>query len=330
MHVFGNISLILAGLIYLLPLQVLALEMSRKKDDGGGAVAALLILAPMWLLLLTAVVIATSRGAFDVLPLGRSWLYLLVICGTLALGVLTFVSLNALHRPTWNVRLLLGWEVYLVPLLTILVAACALNPALAAKLPVAALRWSWITLAGLAIAGGLVQIGATAVRAGWRQAQGAVHSFGSDSALRAEHLSKVNSLDPEKGFFELIGYTTHFYSNEVRAAALSRARRHPELVDATNEAFRHAEPLKALEFLRGIELSEDERRQLAAPARDAIFRLADLVHRELRYTPRDRLRFTRTLGGETCRDVAGRFAGCGVDFAPALEAFEHAFTPDAS
>ena len=271
---------------------------------------------------------ATSRGAFDMLPLKRGWLYPLVIGGTLALAVLTFVSLTALYRPTWNVRLLLGWQVYLVPLLTLVVAASSLNPGLGARLPLGALRWIWIALAGLALLGGLVQIGSRGIRTASGHVRGVVHRLGSDSTLRAEHLAKVNALDPADGLFELIGFSTHFYADEVRAAALARARQHPDLVAAAKGAFQHAQPLQVLEFLRQVDLSDEERRQLAAPARDAIFALADLTHRELRYTPRDRLKFTRNYGGETCHAVATRFAGCGVDFAPALDAFTRAFTPD--
>lgn len=330
MNVVGNICLTLAGILYLMPLQYLALEMSRKRDDGGGAIAAILILAPLWLLLLVALLTATSRGAFDMLPLKRSWLYPLVISATLAFGVWSFVSLAALYRPTWTVRLLLGWEVFLLPLLTIVVVACALNPGLAAKLPVSALRWTWIALAGLAVIGGLAQIGITAIRAGSRQVQGIVHAIGGESALRAEHLVKVNALDPERGFSELVGYSTHFYSEEVQAAAVARARSHPRLAEAITLVLQGTEPMKPLQFLRRVELTDEERRQLAAPARDAIHHLAEQVHRELRYTPPDRLKFMRSHGGETCRAVAAKLSGCGVDFAPALAAFTQAFTPDES
>jgi hypothetical protein len=92
MQALGNICLSLAGAIYLLPLQHLLLEYSRKKDDGGGAIAALIILTPMWLLLLAALLVATAKGGFDGIPVRRSFLPALVIAATLALAVVTFVS----------------------------------------------------------------------------------------------------------------------------------------------------------------------------------------------------------------------------------------------
>lgn len=328
MQTVGNLCLSLAALLYLFPLQYLALEMSRKKDDGGGAIAGIIILAPMWLLLLAGLLIATSRGGFDVLPLKRGAIYPLVIGGTLALAVLTFISLNALWRPTWGVRLLLGWEFLLIPLLTLIIAASALHPGLGDRLPLGGLRWMWIGLAALSLAGGVAYLGYAGVRAGARQVRAVAHGLGSDRALETEHLAKVGSLDPQRDFSGLLGYTTHFYSDEVRALAVARLRTHLALAEAVMPDLQASDPLKALEFLSRVELTAAERTRLAGPVRDAMFALADRVHRELRYTPPRRLKYMRRLGGETCRALASQFSGYGIDFAPALDAFERAFIPD--
>ena len=46
----GNVCVGLAAVLYILPLQLLLWELSRKRDKGAGMILGILILVPMWLL----------------------------------------------------------------------------------------------------------------------------------------------------------------------------------------------------------------------------------------------------------------------------------------
>lgn len=328
MQIIGNLCLSLAGLLYLLPLQQLLFEFARKKDDGGGMIAGLLILAPLWLLLQVGVSLATVQGGLDWLPLRRgAWLHGLVVAATLALAVVSFLSLATLARPSWTTRLTLGAPLYLFPPLTIAFVAAVLNPALGARLPLAALRWCWVLAAAACLAGcGLTLTYNLATMVGRRGAQ-LVHSFGSDRKLEQEHLALVAALDPQRDAPALLGYTTGFHAESVRRLAIQRLRTHPQLVEAVLAALGERDPSRALEFLVRVELTPEERARLAAPTRAALFAFAAKVQEELRYTPPGRRRLLRSWGRPLYRELATRFAGTGVDFAPALVAFEGAFTP---
>lgn len=330
MQALGNVCLSLAGILYLIPLQHLLLEFARKRDDGGGAIAGGLILIPMWALLLVGLLLATSRGGFDWLLLQRGALYVLVTAATLALVVVTFLSLVQLGRPTWTARLIYGWPIYVIPPLTGALVAWVLNPGLAAKVSPAFIRVPWTVLAGISLCAVTGSLGYRIVKLTGSRVMQVIHTLGTDRDLERRNLALVPTLEPERDFADLLSLANSFNSAEVRALATARLRTHPQFVDALVIALGETDPSKALDFIAGAEFSAAELQRLAEPARAAMFRLSKKVHEELRYTPAARQKLLRRWGQQVYRGIATRFALTELDFNPAIAAFDGAFVPDPS
>lgn len=328
MQLLGNICVSLAGAIYLFPLQHLLLEYSRKKEDGGGAIAALIILAPMWLLLLVGLLLATSQGGFDVIPVRRGLVHGLVVAAVLALAVVTFVSFTCLNRPSWGMRLTLGLPVYLIPPLTILLIAAVLNPGVAGRIPPGFVRGPWLFLAGLSLVGCVAYLGFGAIRRVHREVSSVAFSTTNNRDVERRQLATIATLDAQRDFLELLGYSDEFHSTTVRSLAHERLRAHPRFLDALRDALHERDPHNALEYVGGTELSADECTTLAPAVEHAMLTVNERIHAELRYTPKDRLKLIRRWGRLLYQQIARKFSATGTDFGPAIAGFDQAFIPD--
>ena len=330
MKILGNICISLAALLYLLPLQHLLLEYARKRDDGGGAFAAILILVPLWLFLLAGLLIAAAQGGFDGLPLRRGFsLYATIIAATLALAVVTFMSFASLNRPTWAVRLTLGLPVYLVPPLTIAFIAVALNPGLAPRPSLGALRLSWTIFAGLSLIGCASYLGLAAVRRASTTVGQFVHNQRQNPVIEARILAETPLLDPLSNFYTLLSRAAYADSPEVRRLATQRLRTHPDFVGELIEHLAKTEPDTAIAFVAAAELSDEERRRIAGPLYTSMRDYGDYIHGRLHFYPKDWKSRQKAWGHRIYPAIAGKFAGAGFDFASLPEAFQQAFVPDA-
>lgn len=330
MQVLGNICLSLASILYLLPLQQLLLEVARKRDDGSAALAGLLVIAPLWLLLLVGMVVATAHGGLDILPLKRPLLHTLVIFGTLALAVLTFVSFTAHFRAPWSERLTFGLPIYVVPLLTLAFAAVVINPGLAARVPVGALRLPWLIVAGLSLAGCLGYVGFDAVRRVTRTTTQIVHRAAQNPGLETKMRAEVPALDPERDFRELLNHAAYADSAQIRDAAMQRLRSNPRLIAQLTEALAQDDPSAAITFIAQTGLTDEERGQLAAPLLTSMQGFGEYIQGRLSYFPKDWLKRVRAWGRSTYPAIAAQFAGANPDFARLPDAFDRAFVPGAN
>lgn len=325
MQTFGNLCLSLAAIVYLIPLQHLLLEVARKRDDGGAAIAGILVLGPMWLLLLIGMILATAQGGFDALPLRRGLQHALIIAATLALAVATFVSFTAHFRTGWGTRLTLGLPVYLLPLITLALAALVLNPGLATRFPVGAVRIPWLVLGGLSLAGGLLYVGLGAARWTAGAVSQLAHTAANNGKVEAEVLARIPTQDPELEFFSLLSNAAHGSSPEIRASATARLRDHPNLMPRLIEELGKSDPTTAITFIATAELSTEERRQLARPLHAVMQDYGDHIHDRLRFYPKDWLRQQRAWGRSTYPAVAAKFADAEPDFSALPRAFDDAF-----
>jgi len=325
MQTVGNLCLSLAGILYLFPLQHLLLEVARKRDDGGGAIAGILVLGPMWLLLLVGMILATAQGGFDGLPLRRGLQHALIIAATLALAVATFVSFTAHFRTSWGTRLTLGLPVHLVPLLTLALVALVLNPGLAGRFPVGAVRIPWLVLGCLSLAGGLLYVGIGAARRTAGTVAQIAHTAGNSSQVEAEILARIPTQDPELEFFSLLHQAAHGSSPEIRASSTQRLRTHPGLMSRLIEELRKSDPTTAITFIATTDLSAEERRELARPLHAVMLSYGEQIHERLNFFPKDWLRQQRAWGRKTYPMVVSKFDATGVDFAPLPAAFDRAF-----
>lgn len=330
MQILGNLCLTLAGIIYLFPLQHLLLEVARKRDDGGAAIVGILVLGPMWLLLLVGMILATAQGGFDVLPLRRGLQHALIVAITLAFAVATFVSFTAHFRTGWGTRLTLGLPVYLAPLITLALVALVLNPGLAARFPVGAVRIPWLVLGCLSLAGSVLYVGFGVARRTAGAVAQVAHTVGNSSQVEAEVLARIPTQDPELEFFSLLSNAAHGSSPEIRASATQHLRAHPSLMPRVIEEFGKSDPTTAITFVATADLSAEERRELARPLHAAMLAYGDQIHERLHFYPKDWLRQQRAWGRTTYPLIVSKFDGTGLDFASLPAAFDRAFTRESN
>ncbi len=327
----GNVCVGIAGLLYALPLQHLLLEFSRKRDDGGGVLAGIIILVPMWLLLMAALLCVTAGGGFDWLRLNRGWLYALTVLTTLALAVVSFARFEIVPHSSLASCIFVGSLIHLFPLLTMLLVIFSLNPRLAMGLPPQTVNLPWLICAAtsLTLCGGYLCY--RLVTAGGNQIGGLAHTFSSNSELGRKNLALIPTLDPMRDFTELVRLTDEFQSRDVREAALVRLRRNPDFVarlvaELTNATPSSGELDHALAVVDFGSFTPNEQKLLALPARNAMDRITHYIRSELRYFTKDRSKGTCNWGNRLFQSIATKFAGTGVDFRPALAAFEKTFT----
>ena len=111
----GNALIGLGALFYLVPLQLICREAGRRRDDGGAAWAALFVLGPLLLDFCALLSMTVAGAAWDWLPLGRGFLYLLALAtGVAVIAVMLFSFLGRVESPgqlPWAARPFLGWAV---------------------------------------------------------------------------------------------------------------------------------------------------------------------------------------------------------------------------
>ncbi|HEX5221192.1 MAG TPA: hypothetical protein VFZ59_16635 [Verrucomicrobiae bacterium] len=323
----GNCCTGFAALIYALPLQHLLLELSRKKDDGGGVIAGLIILVPMWLLLLVALFCVTASGGFDWLRLNRSTLYLLTTMASLSLATISFLRFEMLARPGLFDRIIQSAPIYLFPAATMLLVVFSLNPRFATSIPAQAYRLPWVIVASLSLTVCVGYLGYQLVSAGKNGWAGVAHRFRSNSEVAQKNLARIPTLDPQRDFSELLSLADQFQSRSVRESAITRVREHPDFLERLVTELNTGAPDSALEFLNNATLSASEQQRLAPAARIAMERFTEKIQPELRYMPKDRRKALRRWGSSLFRSLAQKFVVTGVDFKPAIDAFDQTLAP---
>lgn len=335
-HTVGNVSTALAAILYALPLQYLLFELARKREDGGGALAGIFILVPMWLLLMTALLCVTTSGGFDWLRLGRGWLGALAVFAIIAMAIVSFARFETVPNATRGTRLLVNSLINVLPLLTLLLVTINLNPRFAPGIPLKWVSLPWIICAGTCLTLGVGFVGYRMAAAGGSRLRGIVHRLGNNSELSRQFLATIPTLDPQRDFTELLRFTDDAHSGAVREAALAQLRRHPDfaarlVTELTTATPSSGELNHALDAVGFATFTPDEQKLLALPCRHAMGRITNYIRSELRYFTKDRRKGTQNWGNRLFPSIATKFAGTGVDFQPALTAFEKTFaTPDGS
>ncbi len=302
-QIVGNCCAGLAAVIYAIPLQYLLLEMSRKRVDGGAIFAGAILLLPMWLLLMAALSCVTASGGFDWLRLSRGVLYGLTILATMAMAAVSFLRFELSRQPSFIDRIVGSLPIHLFPILTLLLVVFSLNPRLTRGLPlqIVNLPWTLVAALNLAICGGF--LGYRLVVAGTRQLAGIGHRFQWSSGVARKHLAQIPEFDPERDFTELVRLTHEFESHAVRDAAVARVRRHPDFVARLAVELTTGRAEHALATVEYGAFTPEEQKLLAEPARKAM----------------------RRWGSTLFRALAKKLSPTGVDFQPAIDAFEQTF-----
>lgn len=322
----GNVCLALASLLFLSPVLPILQESPRGHDRATGVLMGLAtVLPPLWLLLSTALAIATSRGAFEWLSVERWLQYGLVSAACVSMGILTWFSGSFRgelgDQIPRTARAVIGWAVYVFPLLTIGVGVLVMNPELGERVPPLLVRVPFAAAGGLSLllCGGLLFEGLVA----WsrRNAARLEHVVTRQTERDERYLAEVQKMDPERDFPNLLNHTSEFESPAIRSLALEKVLAHPQLTQALAEALRSGWSDYALRYLESNDPPDP--RPLAEPVREALLREADWVRNLIRreHTIRD-----DDFDGRAGRilKVVERFRAQGVDHAPAVRAFREA------
>lgn len=328
MQIFGNILIGLASFIYLLPLQLLLGAARRAtRNDGGALWGAIFVFLPLWLLLTLALSVATARGGLDWLPVKRGGQHALVILAGLALlatslfaflGRVEHVSqLPVVSRP------FLAWADLALPLITIVFLVLTLNASIGTSVPVLAYRVPFAILAGLSLLHGVALFGEWFLRA--QQSQVARMNEEAVFYARAARtmLERLKTLDPEKDLAELLDASGH--SNpEIHAVVMAKLGAHPDLRGGIASVLRSWRADAAFSYLAAVDISAEERAALAPAVVDGIGQMTrafdDDIARSTHFRADDFDPRTRRI-----ITTADRFAGLGLDYAPALRELRRVF-----
>lgn len=324
MRTLGNVSLVLSGILYLVPLQMVLQEGAARRNDGGHFWAAAFVLAPLWLLAAGAIEAAAVRGALDWTGRGRGWQYAGVLAVCLALAVVTVFSyLGKVSTPgdmPWATRLFSGWAVYLFPPVTLLFALFSLNPELGSAVPPIAYRGPMVAVAvaGLLGAGGLALEGFVAMQA--QQAQRVKEAIAREEQLDRADLERVQTLDPVQDFPELLGYTSRFKMPAIREIALQKTESRPDFTQALADALQNGWPESGMTYLDARELTAEQRAELAQPVIRGIEGLGIMTRNEIKSThtfiPQQFDHKARLI-----LSVVDKFSDQDVDYVPAVRAY---------
>ncbi|MBI1354374.1 MAG: hypothetical protein GC160_08510 [Acidobacteria bacterium] len=327
MRILGNILIALAGLLYLVPLQLMLSDAGRRRGDGGAVWGSIFVLTPLWLLLTAALLVAAGRGGFDWLPVKRGSQYALVLVSGIALLVVTFFSFMSkaehISQLPWVVRLFTSWAVVLFPLVTMAFLAFALNPSLGPGLKPPTLGLPFVAVAGfslLACGGMLIE---AMIHAQQQQQARVEEAVEADNQRDRDIMARVQSLQAANDLPELLGFTNRFEKPEIRQAAIAKVEADPQLIARLAETLQSGWAEKGLVYLDACEVSAEDRKILAAPVRTAI--------ETLTAEAKDSVERTHTFYAEQfdwntriILSVADKFEGEGLDYGPAIREFRRA------
>lgn len=323
MQILGNILLALASLIYLLPVQLLLAASRRARNDGSALWGGLLAFAPLWLVLTAALSVVTARGGLDWLPIRRGGLHLLVLVAGVSFLLTTLFAFFGRVEPIAQLpvvsRPFLCWADLVLPPVVIAFGLLSLNAALGERIPAPAYRMPFAVLGAAALLHGVALLGEWAVRAQRSAEARAQREAAQYEQYDRETLARVQSLDPEKDFAELLEATAWEHP-EIRATALAKVRAHPRFQEAVIALLRTWRAAAPLAYLDAHGAAPADTAALAGPVLDAFGELTraadDEIYRSTNFFPDQFDRRTRLL-----LSAADRFADQGVDYTGAVRAF---------
>lgn len=314
----ANLAVALAALLTV-PLVGLIHGLRHPKDPQAGVAAILFFTlgTPRWLLLMLALGVGLGHGGFDWLAAERgAQVALVVLVHLLAGGASLAAQMIATERSGG-----LRPNLFLVAALLLPVATglCAL---IGADAPPSHPRDVWMASLGAIVAATIVVVGLTllgsyiadAPRRAENARQAAAAEEERNQEYYRERFKELEALPPDAPVYKFIQFT---YCNEPgdiapRARAMILAR--PNVLSDLAEALRGNACYEGMWFLATA--MEQPPLELAEPARDAILRISAHIRDRLAKPPN----YPDQHFGETARilEVVQKFAGAGVDFAPAL------------
>ncbi|MBI5254980.1 MAG: hypothetical protein HY855_00665 [Burkholderiales bacterium] len=290
-HLAGQLFASLAMAVALLSGMVLmgmGLSQASGRDGGrvlGVAMASLPFLGALWL----AYGIATWRGGFDWLGLGRGTALLVVLLAVAAAvlvnGLAAAIRLEPPSQVPWALLPVRGWLFVPWPLLLLAGAALALWPGLR---PAAGGEAAWAWRLPVLVVGAVSLLLCALMLLQWmaHQQQRAVDAQVRQTEEHQERdrwvREQVQAADPQRDLVSLMNQTSRFETPDIRALALQKVHAHPDLTAALATMLRSAWCDQALIFLDSND--PPDAAALAEPVHDGLLMLAGELRRRMRDT----------------------------------------------
>jgi hypothetical protein len=327
-RIIGNISLLLAGFVYLVPVQMLLAETRRYKDHSGGAVwGGIFAFGPLFLLLALALLMAVQQGSLAWVRIPRGAQYSLAFVAAISLAALTFFSyLAKLEAPSqlpWVIRPFRGWALHVVPLITISFLAFALNPQLASKVSPRFYQLPFGLTGAVSLIVLVVMLGEGFV-ASQKRKFAAIRRYAEEGSSRDRQILKeVEAMTPASDFAGLLGFANRYEKEEIRGLAISKAQSHPQFLDAIIQVLQSWRAESALVYLDACDVPFADKKKLALPINTAI---EEITKQTLDAVDRTHTFYAGQFDWNTrlILSVAEKFDGQGVDYVPAIRAYRQA------
>ncbi len=307
------VALITGGMLMLIGLS------DDSPHDGGRAMGTAIGCIPFLAGLALAYSVAVWRGGFDWLGWSRLGIWLAVlavlVCAVLVTGLSAATRLEPASQIPWAMLPLRGWLHLVWPPLLLLLAAWALWPQAFPTWPPVVARGLVLVPTGVTLLACGLMLVQLVVSMQQAEVQRAEQRVADDQERNRWVREQVIAADPVKDLVSLMNQTSQYEQPDIRALALQKVRSHPDLTQALAEMLRGRFCDYAFTFLASNE--PPDAAALAEPVREGILAMAEEF--------RDTMRNTHTLHSDeftykTDRvlAVADRFAGQGVDYAPAM------------
>lgn len=254
MAVVGNLCLLLAVLVYLIPWLGLLLNNARGSDAGAGLLWASVWLGlPLGALLTGAWLAITSRGGMDWMMRERGAQYFAVLLVGLGFTVIVTMTSALRLEPTeqvpWAIRPLIPWAAWVLPAAMIAAATLALNNATPGAVQ-ATTRAVWLVTAALSA---LVAMGLMfeSVRSQLLQSQQRLQQQSAQQDQRDQQTyEEVSRMQLPEDLAQLLNHSNLYENPKVRELALQKLSEHADLTTAVAHELVEGRAYEAIIYLQ--------------------------------------------------------------------------------
>lgn len=329
MTIFGNILLVMAGLIFM---ALVSLLFGKVPPRGGDAVIGftwaiityhLLFFAVMTFLVL----IIASKGGFDWISSQRSTRYLLVGLGLTA-AVLTSALSGLFKYENGPVPALLrffsGFVPILIPLILLISATVLLNSGIRNNIPISFIKWPLIIAAVIGLAGILSGLYA------WITASNRNAIIQAESTIRRQDenhlrmLREIDSCDVTKDMVFILVMTDSNQDPDVRDKAVSKVKTNPKWQQELVRLLESDWAPEAFNFLASNDV--DDKSLFPDAVKTGVLNQARLIRESMRSVSHQSHLYPEKFLWETERVLrtVDKFEGMDTDYRPAVQALRSA------
>jgi hypothetical protein len=325
MTIFGNILLVIAGLIFM---ALVSLLFGKVPPRGGDAVIgftwAIIIYHLLFLAVMTILfIIIASKGGFDWISSQRTTRYLLIGFG-FAAAVLTSALSGLFKYENGPVpalfRFFSGFVPLLIPLILIISATVLLNNGIRDIIPIPFIKWPLIFAAVTGLAGivsGMYSWIAASNRYAINQVESSIRRQ-DENHLRM--LREIDSCDVTKDMVFILVMTDGNQDPDVRDRAVAKVKTNPKWQEELIRLLESDWAPEAFNFLASNEV--DDKSLFPEAVKLGVLNQARLFRESMRSVSHPSHLYPEKFTWETERVLrtVDKFENMGTDYRPAVQA----------